>query len=61
MLSPSGSILPPNGTITQEMRVVSTSKVPTIFNIGFLVLHLKLFLTVLSHFIEINKNRKMTV
>ncbi|XP_067641530.1 AP-1 complex subunit gamma-1 isoform X2 [Eurosta solidaginis] len=26
MLSPSGSLLPPNGVITQEMRVVSTSR-----------------------------------
>lgn len=27
MLSPSGSVLPPGGVITQEMRVVSTSNV----------------------------------
>lgn len=27
MLSPSGSALPPGGTITQEMRITSTAKV----------------------------------
>lgn len=32
MLSPSGSVLPPGGVITQEMRVVSTSSVSRIFN-----------------------------
>jgi len=27
MLTPSGSVLPPGGVITQEMRVVATSNV----------------------------------
>lgn len=43
MLSPSGSVLPPGGLITQEMRVVSTSSVSLSTNKTF-ILNIKEYL-----------------
>lgn len=40
MLSPSGSLLPPGGTITQEMRLTNSAKV-SIFNHYYLMTNLK--------------------
>lgn len=41
MLPPSGSVLPPGGVITQEMRVVATSNVSRVFSYLCYILQLQ--------------------
>lgn len=47
MLPPSGSVLPPGGVITQEMRVVATSNVSRVFSYLCYILRLQRYLSLI--------------